>query len=192
MHNLCALSSLGFVATFRSQWSRVQHWGLVALSAAFPTSCWAPPRPQPPPLASCQKVLDSGPEGVRVRAARQTTGRHHGQTVSCLNSRNCQLVTTQHQQAVYQRGRDGPDPRRELISGRFRYRILNNQISCTVWRGWREGSTVINRDAPDIRPDNLAFFEIRYPAGYRIWWPDIRLDTGYLNSRISGQFVNCD
>jgi hypothetical protein len=23
-----------------------------------------------------------------------------------------------------------------------------------------------NRDAPDIRPDNPAFFDIRYPAGY--------------------------
>jgi hypothetical protein len=31
---------------------------------------------------------------------------------------------------------------------------------------------------PDIRPDNPAFFDIRYPAGYRIAlldiWPDIR------------------
>jgi hypothetical protein len=26
---------------------------------------------------------------------------------------------------------------------------------------------VVNRDAPDIRPDNPAFF-IRYPAGYQI------------------------
>jgi hypothetical protein len=30
------------------------------------------------------------------------------------------------------------------------------------------------RDAPDIRPDNPAFFDIRYPAGYRIAPPDIR------------------
>jgi hypothetical protein len=30
------------------------------------------------------------------------------------------------------------------------------------------------RDAPDIRPDNPAFFGIRYPAGYQIAQPDIR------------------
>jgi hypothetical protein len=30
------------------------------------------------------------------------------------------------------------------------------------------------RDAPDIRPDNPAFFDIRYPAGYQIALPDIR------------------
>jgi hypothetical protein len=34
--------------------------------------------------------------------------------------------------------------------------------------------TVISRDAPDIRPDNPAFFYIRYPAGYQIGQPDIR------------------
>jgi hypothetical protein len=28
----------------------------------------------------------------------------------------------------------------------------------------------------DIRPDNPAFFDIRYPAGYRIALPDIRPD----------------
>jgi hypothetical protein len=34
---------------------------------------------------------------------------------------------------------------------------------------------VINyRDAQDIRPDNLAFFNIRYPAGYQLALPDIR------------------
>jgi hypothetical protein len=27
---------------------------------------------------------------------------------------------------------------------------------------------------PDIRPDNLAYFYIRYPAGYQIVMPDIR------------------
>jgi hypothetical protein len=27
---------------------------------------------------------------------------------------------------------------------------------------------------PDIRPDNPAFFDIRYPAGYQIVLPDIR------------------
>jgi hypothetical protein len=27
----------------------------------------------------------------------------------------------------------------------------------------------------DIRPDNPAFFDIRYPAGYQIALPDIRL-----------------
>jgi hypothetical protein len=32
------------------------------------------------------------------------------------------------------------------------------------------------RDAPDIRPDNPAFFDIRYPAGYQIALPDIRPD----------------
>jgi hypothetical protein len=29
------------------------------------------------------------------------------------------------------------------------------------------------------RPDNLAFFDIWYPAGYQIALPDIRPDTGY-------------
>jgi hypothetical protein len=29
-------------------------------------------------------------------------------------------------------------------------------------------------DAPDIRPDNPAFFDILYPAGYQIALPDIR------------------
>jgi hypothetical protein len=28
----------------------------------------------------------------------------------------------------------------------------------------------------DIRPDNPAFFDIRYPAGYQIALPDIRPD----------------
>jgi hypothetical protein len=37
--------------------------------------------------------------------------------------------------------------------------------------------TVITvRDAPDIRPDNPAFIDIRYPAGYQIALPDIRPD----------------
>jgi hypothetical protein len=27
---------------------------------------------------------------------------------------------------------------------------------------------------PDIRPDNTAFFDIRYPAGYQIDQPDVR------------------
>jgi hypothetical protein len=31
----------------------------------------------------------------------------------------------------------------------------------------------VNRDAPDIWPDNQAFFDIRYPAGYQIALPDI-------------------
>jgi hypothetical protein len=43
------------------------------------------------------------------------------------------------------------------------------------------------RDAPDIPPDNPAFFDIRYPAGYQIALPDIRPDTGYqAGYRISG------
>jgi hypothetical protein len=29
----------------------------------------------------------------------------------------------------------------------------------------------------DIQPDNPAFFDIRYPAGYQIGQPDIRPDT---------------
>jgi hypothetical protein len=33
---------------------------------------------------------------------------------------------------------------------------------------------VLSRDAPDIRPDNPAFSDIRYPAGYQIALPDIR------------------
>jgi hypothetical protein len=40
-------------------------------------------------------------------------------------------------------------------------------------------------DAPDIRSDNPGFFDIRYPAGYRIALPDnpgffdIRSPPGY-------------
>jgi hypothetical protein len=33
-----------------------------------------------------------------------------------------------------------------------------------------------SRDAPDIRPDSPAFFDIRYPAGYQIAQLDIRPD----------------
>jgi hypothetical protein len=33
---------------------------------------------------------------------------------------------------------------------------------------------ILASDAPDIRPDNPAFFDIRYPAGYQIALPDIR------------------
>jgi hypothetical protein len=36
------------------------------------------------------------------------------------------------------------------------------------------------------RPDNPAFFDIRYPAGYQIALPDIRPDTRLL-CRISGR-----
>jgi hypothetical protein len=39
---------------------------------------------------------------------------------------------------------------------------------------WKSISFKIVRDAPDIRPDNPAFFYIRYPAGYQIELPDIR------------------
>jgi hypothetical protein len=35
---------------------------------------------------------------------------------------------------------------------------------------------IFYRDAPDIRPDNPAFFDIRYPDGYQIAPPDIRPD----------------
>jgi hypothetical protein len=34
---------------------------------------------------------------------------------------------------------------------------------------------------PDIRPDNPAFFDIRYPAGYQIGQPDIRLMLSWCN-----------
>jgi hypothetical protein len=34
--------------------------------------------------------------------------------------------------------------------------------------------SVFSRDAPDIRPDNPAFFDIQYPAGYQIALPDIQ------------------
>jgi hypothetical protein len=33
---------------------------------------------------------------------------------------------------------------------------------------------IFSRDAPDIRADNPAFFDIRYPAGYKIEQRDIR------------------
>jgi hypothetical protein len=48
-------------------------------------------------------------------------------------------------------------------------RIHNHFIAFTVKR-------LQIRDAPDIRPDNPAFFDSRYPAGYRIALPDIRPD----------------
>jgi hypothetical protein len=38
------------------------------------------------------------------------------------------------------------------------------------------------RDAPDIRPDNPAFFDIRYTAGYQIALPDIRPDIRQMCS----------
>jgi hypothetical protein len=38
------------------------------------------------------------------------------------------------------------------------------------------------RGAPDIRPDNPAFFDIRYPAGYPAGYPV----SGFWISRISG------
>jgi hypothetical protein len=49
---------------------------------------------------------------------------------------------------------------------------------------------------PDIRPDNPAFFEIRYPAGYQIALPDIRYPAfglaGYPAGRISGKIsIRC-
>jgi hypothetical protein len=44
------------------------------------------------------------------------------------------------------------------------------------------------RDAPDIRPDNPAFFDIRYPPGYRIALPDIRPDI--RQGRITGYPAN--
>jgi hypothetical protein len=48
--------------------------------------------------------------------------------------------------------------------------MLRTQFSFTPAK-----SCVSNRDAPDIRPENPAFFDIRYPAGYQIALPDIRL-----------------
>jgi hypothetical protein len=39
----------------------------------------------------------------------------------------------------------------------------------------RKGEWIVFRDAPDIRPDNPAFLDILYPAGYQIAQPDIRL-----------------
>jgi hypothetical protein len=38
---------------------------------------------------------------------------------------------------------------------------------------------------PDIRPDDPAFFDIRYPAGYQIALPDIRPDNR-ISGRITG------
>jgi hypothetical protein len=32
---------------------------------------------------------------------------------------------------------------------------------------------------PEIRPDYLAFFDIRYPAGYQIGQPAGKADTGH-------------
>jgi hypothetical protein len=41
-------------------------------------------------------------------------------------------------------------------------------------------------DAPDIRPDNPAFFDIRYLAGYKIVLPD----NGYpANDKLIQKFI---
>jgi hypothetical protein len=42
--------------------------------------------------------------------------------------------------------------------------------------------SIIHSDAPDIRADNPAFFDIRYPAWYRI----LKI-TGLMSGPISGQ-----
>jgi hypothetical protein len=44
--------------------------------------------------------------------------------------------------------------------------------------GWRLGMHRIS-GWPDIRPDNPAFFDIRYPAGYKM--------PSRLSGRISGE-----
>jgi hypothetical protein len=55
-----------------------------------------------------------------------------------------------------------------------------NQMACAVGIGpsLKIGKTtsIYIRDAPDIRPDKTAFFDIRYPAGYQIAQSDIRPD----------------
>jgi hypothetical protein len=60
---------------------------------------------------------------------------------------------------------------------------INVSVSHTVWKKsspvrqtylLNSGIIFSVRDAPDIRPDNPAFFDIRYPAGYQIALPDIR------------------
>jgi hypothetical protein len=45
---------------------------------------------------------------------------------------------------------------------------------------------LINRDAPDILSDNPAFFDIRYPSGYRIALPDIRYPAFGLDGYPAG------
>jgi hypothetical protein len=59
---------------------------------------------------------------------------------------------------------------RVIISDVIRGVQLANQLRLEV----RVSSDVVSRDAPDIRPDYPAFFDIRYPTGYQIALPDIR------------------
>jgi hypothetical protein len=40
------------------------------------------------------------------------------------------------------------------------------------WQGYTVTVNTGIKDAADIRPDNPAFFHIRYPAGYQIARPD--------------------
>jgi hypothetical protein len=51
----------------------------------------------------------------------------------------------------------------------YNYQIPNNSILGIF-------DNVPFRDVPDTRPDNPAFFDILYPAGYQIALPNIRLD----------------
>jgi hypothetical protein len=66
--------------------------------------------------------------------------------------------------------------------------LLSNKSQSTVKHRWSnqiiiEISKILGMHRISGRPDNPAFFDIRYPAGYQIALPDIRPDTGY---RISG------
>jgi hypothetical protein len=50
---------------------------------------------------------------------------------------------------------------------RQKYSVFENLLIDLLNR--IEGTSIYNGDAPDIRPDNLAFSKIRYPARYRIF-----------------------
>jgi hypothetical protein len=58
----------------------------------------------------------------------------------------------------------------------YLYRLITKIKSLTKIAELRQNKLGMHRiyGRPDIRPDNPAFFDIRYPAGYQIALPDIR------------------
>jgi hypothetical protein len=66
-----------------------------------------------------------------------------------------------------------PDTIRKMLAGQAvsKYVLIDRFMKMLLITG---KCSIITRDAPDIRPDNPAFFYIRYSAGYRVVLPDIR------------------
>jgi hypothetical protein len=65
------------------------------------------------------------------------------------------------------------NPPEKIFSKPHNWRISGNSVF--IMFSFNDGNipgSILTRDAPDIRPDNPAFFDIRYPAGYQIGQPD--------------------